>query len=400
MKPEQLVELAEHFAENRPFITNEETAKMSLVVPFIKLLGYDPLRPREVRTEFAAEFVQGDGKKYQDRMDFAIFDQSGVRPLIVIECKQLGADLRAKSAQLARYIAQLADLRFGIITDGCTYLFYGDLEHPNQMDKEPFFTFSLDDPKTDWNKVAQFLAKFSRDAFNADTLVTDAENSRYRQAMVQKLVRTLRQPWEDEEFMKWVTEGVYDGVKTQKVRDRMKDVVREAIEPALLRVMGDDLVDKLKARIRGAESGEGSPSSVTSTGTAGPAGATAPPESADGRRGIVTTQEELQFFETVRAILARTSWDASQVQYKDTSSYFNVSYAKPTKWFVRLFADAKRKNIVTPVPVERARELARGFEVEDAPAAVGVSRIYIDDVAQLWALSDLLSESLKTQQGV
>ena len=149
MNAEQLTQLARVYVDNRDFIANEETAKMSLVVPFIRLLGYAPNMPREVRLEYAADFTQGDGKRLPDRMDFAIFDRTGTKPLMVIETKPLGCDLRAKSQQLARYISQLPDLHFGILTDGCVYLFYGDLESPNVMDSEPFFTFSLDDLKID-----------------------------------------------------------------------------------------------------------------------------------------------------------------------------------------------------------------------------------------------------------
>jgi len=46
------------------------------------------------------------------------------------------------------------------------------------MDQDPFFSFSLSDEREDWKKVASFLQKFSREAFNAETLVIDAENSR------------------------------------------------------------------------------------------------------------------------------------------------------------------------------------------------------------------------------
>ena len=52
MNAEQLLNLAKIFLENRDFITNEETAKLSLVVPFLRLLGYDPNAPREVRVEY------------------------------------------------------------------------------------------------------------------------------------------------------------------------------------------------------------------------------------------------------------------------------------------------------------------------------------------------------------
>ena len=159
MDAEKLQDLVERYHENQDFITNEEQAKMALVVPFIRCLGYDPNNPREVRLEYRAEFTQADGKRLPDRMDFAIFDSAGKKPLMVVETKPLGTDLQAKSQQLARYLAQMADLHFGIITDGCHYLFFGDLEAPNQMDREPFFSFSLDDTSTDWAKVAKFLLK-------------------------------------------------------------------------------------------------------------------------------------------------------------------------------------------------------------------------------------------------
>ncbi|WP_244227802.1 type I restriction enzyme HsdR N-terminal domain-containing protein [Corallococcus aberystwythensis] len=148
MDANQLLELVKRYQDSKAFITNEETAKLALVVPFIRLLGYDPGLPREVRLEYAADFVQGDGKKLPDRMDFAIFDQTGQKPLIVIETKPLGTDLKSRAQQLARYLSQLPELHFGIITDGCHYLFFGDLENPNVMDPEPFFTFSLEDTKS------------------------------------------------------------------------------------------------------------------------------------------------------------------------------------------------------------------------------------------------------------
>ena len=80
--------------------------------------------------------------------------------------------------------------------------------------------------------------------------------------------------------------------------------------------------------------------------------------------------------------------------FKDTVYYFNISYSKPTFWFVRFFADAKRKNITTLVPVEEAIALAKGFEVEQPPEAFGASRVYFSDLAQLRDLRFLLARSL------
>jgi hypothetical protein len=81
--------------------------------------------------------------------------------------------------------------------------------------------------------------------------------------------------------------------------------------------------------------------------------------------------------------------------YRDTINYFNVSFERPTKWFVRFFGDSRRKAIVTLVPTVEVQAMVEGFDVEDAPATFGVSRIYIDSPAQLWALEKVLLRSLE-----
>jgi predicted type IV restriction endonuclease len=395
----QLLDLVRRYVENREFITNEETVKMALVVPFIRMLGYDPNNPREVRLEFSAEFTQGDGKRLADRMDFAIFDSTGAKPLMVIETKPLGTDLKAKAQQLARYIAQMADLHFGIITDGCHYLFFGDLESPNQMDRDPFFSFSLDDPKADWGKVAKFLSKFSREAFNAETLVTDAENSRYRQTMIDKLASALKNPADDEVFMKWISEDVYKGKRTAAVMARLGEVARESIEPALLRVMGDDFLAKLRERIARLHAGEDDARDQAPEGKTevpAPVPAEIPADAERSKKGAIeTTEEELAFYELIRDICSKGGVPAEEILYRDTVNYFNVSRGRPTKWFLRFFGSGRRKSVVSLVPADEARAMTSGFDVEEAPATFGVSRIYIDNIAQMWALKPIVLRSLE-----
>lgn len=392
MDAKQMLDLVSRFEKNRDFISNEETAKMALVVPFVQFLGYDTGNPREVRLEYAADFVQGDGKRYPDRMDFAVFDRSGANPLLVIETKPLGTDLRAHCQQLARYIAQMPGLHFGIITDGCHFLFYGDLEAPNSMDGEPFFNFSLDDAKADWGKIATFLTKFSREAFNAETLVTDAENSRYRQAMIEKLATALRSPQTDESFLKWLTDDVYPGNRTAKAMARLGEVAKEAIEPALLRIMSDDFLTKLRRRIDSLNTDQGGPEESTSAAAEGaPADEAA---SADAGSGVETTEEEIGAFKIVQAICCADGEAPGTILYKDTINYFNVSYKHPTKWFIRFFSRGSKKSIVTRLPLEEAQAVVDGFEVEEAPAAFGASRVYIDDATQILSLKDLVLRSL------
>ena len=400
MDASQLKGLVQIYEENKKFISNEEGTKMALVIPFIRFLGYDPGVPKEVRPEFCANFTQGDGKKFADRMDYAIFDSTGEKPLIVFETKPLGTDVAQKSPQLARYIAQMPDLHFGIITDGCNYQFYGDLEKPNLMDKEPFFTFALNDPKTDWEKVAKFLTKFSRESFNADTLVKEAENSRYRQEMINKLVKALKSPGQDPDFMQWLTSDIYKGKRTESVRTRLGEVAREAIEPTLLRVMSNEFIEKLREGLQRTLDNDKDKSgnkSLIQGGITVKVAVKSKVEKA-GDLSAEVIEEKLEFYRIVRAICVEAGAAEESILSKDNNYYFNVSHNKPTFWFVRFFLDTKRKNITTLVPVEEATTLAKGFEIEQSPQAFGVSRIYINDVAQTRDLKLLLVRSLEILQ--
>jgi len=58
------------------------------------------------------------------------------------------------------------------------------------------------------------------------------------------------------------------------------------------------------------------------------------------------------------------------------------------------WGSAGRAAITTLVPVEDARGLARGFQVEDAPRVFGVSRVYVDRVEDLQRLRGLVLRSL------
>jgi hypothetical protein len=398
MDAKSLRDLGRKFQDNREFITNEEMTKASLIVPFITALGYDPSNPREVRLEYTAEFTANDGKRSPDRMDYAIFDPTGQIPILVIEAKPLGANVRARSPQLARYMSQLPQLRFGIITDGCEYLFYSDLVHPNVMDETPFFSFSLADPKLDHEPVAKFLCKFGRDQFKTEKLVADAEDSNYRQQMIDKLALALRNPESDDRFVKWLSDGIYQGNRTQSVLDRLTRIAREAIQPAILRTISDDFLSDLRNRINDVTRPPEAPAATDPATAPIPQPAASEPVVSTveptAQKGVVTTEEELEFYRKVRDICGKNGESPDSVLHRDTTTYFNVSFGTPTRWFVRLFSGSRTKAITTLVPVDEATALAPGFKVEEAPKSVGISRIYIDSIDQIWALSGLLMRSL------
>jgi predicted type IV restriction endonuclease len=66
-------------AAKRTACTNEESTKLFLILPFLAVLGYDPLNPYEVYPEHAATFDPTTANK----VDFAVL-RDGV-PVIAIE---------------------------------------------------------------------------------------------------------------------------------------------------------------------------------------------------------------------------------------------------------------------------------------------------------------------------
>ncbi|MDA1035716.1 MAG: type I restriction enzyme HsdR N-terminal domain-containing protein, partial [Chloroflexi bacterium] len=109
---ERLHEFAAKAAARIPLLKTEEASKTALVMPFLReVLGYDPNDPAEVVPEFTADY----GVKQGEKVDFAIMRDG--RPVILIECKQLGAPLSNHASQLFRYFG-VTDAQFGILTDG------------------------------------------------------------------------------------------------------------------------------------------------------------------------------------------------------------------------------------------------------------------------------------------
>jgi hypothetical protein len=216
--------------------------------------------------------------------------------------------------------------------------------------------------------------------------------------MVDKLARVLRAPGKDDDFMKWLTADIYSGKRTASVMTRMAEIAKDAIEPALLRVMGDEFVEKLKERIHAAQPLDTEQSldsliddEVPVEGQVQALHSESPESS---RKGLVTTQQELDVYETVKALCLHAGYDEGQILLRDTVNYCNISFGRPTKWFVRFFGDTRRLNITTLVPTSQAREVAPDFDVEESPQVFGVSRIYFDNIDQLRSLEVVILQSL------
>ena len=311
---ETLDSLADRLENQQSLLTNEEATKNALIMPVINALGYNVFDPTEVLPEFTADV----GTKKGEKVDYAINIKGS--PMMLVECKSVTSDLKFEHAsQLFRYFG-VTDARFAILTNGVHYWFYTDLEAPNRMDKVPFFEFDLRD--YDKKDVEEF-EKFTKGAFDLDNILNNATELKYVKRMAKILEKEFSDP--SEPFVKFFTNQVYDGRLTSAVCDQFSPLVRSAFR----KFVNDSLSSRLRNAFRGVDTED--------------IDVDASDNSSDGDDGIETTQDEVEGFHIVRAILAREI-DPNRVTMRDTKSYCGVLLDNNNrKPICRLLFNAKQK---------------------------------------------------------
>ena len=303
-----------HIAED---IQTEEATKMSMIVPFFQILGYDVFNP----AEFCPEYTADVGIKKGEKVDYAILLDGS--PQILIECKWCGQQLDKHDSQLFRYFGT-SPAKFAILTNGLEYRFYTDLDEANKMDLTPFLTIDIQNLK---EPTIQELKKFCKDSFDKDNIFSTASELKYSNLIHNWLTEQSENVSDD--FARVILGDIYDGLKTQKIIDKFKPIIKKTFNNYI-----NDMVNK----------------KISSALTPD-----APEESADNadtpattQNKIITTEDELQAFNIIRAILAGEI-DLSKVTYRDTESYFGILYNNNNrKPICRLNLDVRKKYIMIP----------------------------------------------------
>lgn len=304
-------------------IPTEEATKMSLIVPFFQMLGYDVFNPDEFMPEFTADV----GIKKGEKVDYAIMKEG--KPVILIECKWCGSPLDKHGSQLFRYFGTTT-AKFGILTNGIIYNFYTDLDESNKMDLTPFLELDMTNIKP--NVVAE-LKKFSRDSFDVDNIFSTASELKYSKAIKLLFANQLKEPSDD--FVKYFLSEIYSGVKTQNVVDKYRPIVRKSLNDYISEMMNDKISSALKSDAEVAAVSE--PVVV-------------PQELTDESEitKIHTTDEEIESYYAVKSMLVGVV-KAEDVTYKDNERYFAVLYkGNIRKTICRINFDTKKKQILIP----------------------------------------------------
>lgn len=326
---ERLQGLSKKIAQVGSTLETEEATKNALIMPFLhSVLGYDVFDPTEVVPEFNAD----TGTKKGEKVDYALLKDGEVQ--ILIECKKFGEKLSTKHAsQLFRYFS-VTNARIAILTNGEVYEFYTDLDAPNKMDEKPFLTLNMSDLD---EHIVPEVKKLTKSSFDVDSVVDAAGELKYLNQIKKVLQEQFKNPEED--FVKFFTSKVYDGVQTAKVKAQFLEITTKALKQFL----NDSINDRLKSAI-------GTNEDIALKAQAQPQAVTIVEETPveivdDEKPKVVTTEEETDGFNIVKAIL-RAKFDVSRITARDTQSYFGIllddNNRKP---LCRLHFNAKQKYI-------------------------------------------------------
>lgn len=297
---EKLNSLSTKIGQQGGAIQTEEATKTAFVMPFIhSVLGYDVFDPSEVIPEYVCDV----GTKKGEKIDYAILKGGDIQ--ILIECKKIGELLSLNHAsQLFRYF-HVTNARIAILTNGRIYKFFTDLDAPNKMDEKPFLELDLLD--IDEHVVPELL-KLTKTAFDVESIVNAAGELKYVSQIKKLLTGLLASP--DDDFIKFVASRVYEGAVTQKVRELFAELTRKASAQFL----NDQANDRLKSAITGVQ--------TTPAPANGPTQGIREAEQETSEK-IITTEEEVEGFMIVRAIVRQTV-DVKRVAIRDNQSYCGV----------------------------------------------------------------------------
>jgi hypothetical protein len=345
--------LAEKAAKVRGMLETEEATKNALVMPFIAALGYDVFDPSEVVPEFVADV----GIKKGEKVDYVIKRCEDI--VMLIEAKKVASELAIEhSSQLFRYFT-VTKARIAVLTNGTVYRFFSDLEESNKMDEKPFLELNLLDLR---ESLIVEVSKLSKASFDLDSMLETASDLKYMREIRATFERQLESPEED--FVKFFFQQASpNGRFIQSAKDQFARLVKRTLSGYIT----DKVGDRLRSALARADSNDVAPA---------PAPILIDPELvAEGEasnNGIVTTEEELEGFRIVKAIVC------------DVVALERVSYRDSKSWFAILLDGSNRKPLCR-LHFNRARKYVSTFDAQR-----NETRHAIESLDGIYGLRDLL----------
>ena len=295
---DRIMAIAERIPQIIDNLETEEATKNALIMPFIQTLGYDIFNPQEVVPEFVADV----GTKKGEKVDYAIKQNDDV--IILIECKHANSNLNeANTSQLYRYFTT-TKARIAILTNGIVYRFYSDLDEPNKMDQKPFLELDMNNIR---ENLLDEVKKLAKEKFDLDRMLSTANELKYTSEIKKILMIQFENP--DENFVKYFFSATNPGARfVSSAKEQFTEYVKKAFQQLISESVNDRLRSALQKEDEKNETEEDE--SLTS-------------EDESKKSGIITTEEELEGFYIVRAILSK-KLPPDRIIHRDTKSYFGI----------------------------------------------------------------------------
>jgi hypothetical protein len=326
---DNLNELIKKIEKYKGKISNEEMTKTAFIMPFFDILGYDTRNPFEFHPEFTADVADFKGEK----VDYAILIND--EPQILIEAKDCNDKLEKHDRQLIRYF-HTTKAKIAILTNGIIYKFFTDLDETNKMDDKPFLEIDLLSIKE--NEINE-LKKFFKCNFDIENILTTAEELKYSNAIKKLLKKELEDP--SDKFLTYIIGEVYDGIKTQKIKDKFIGIVKNSTVQLINEIVRNRFEDALETKEKEAIVQEEVTEKVVVS-------------------EIITSKEELEALGIIKSLLYGKINDMSKIEYKDTVNYFNVLYEGNTrKWICRFYLNSNNKYISFPCYDENGNRITK-----------------------------------------
>ena len=267
---EDLNNFSKNVSAKKRGISTEERTKIALVLPFLRVLGYDVENPQELKAEYSADV----GVKKSEKIDLAVCIENEVKMLM--ECK--AANIRLTSnhqEQLYRYFSA-SEVKIAVLTNGSIYQFFTDYDNPGRMDENPFLEVDL---RNLTDKKIESLRLFKKDNFSLEKIQEHVEELKYRQLIHDALLEEISYP--SDELMHVLAKKVYPGILRGSRKKFFEKIIAEEIKDVFDNDYELDVLD------------------------------------------IITLEEEKEGFYIVRAILSEII-DSDRVSMRDRKSYCGV----------------------------------------------------------------------------
>ena len=271
-------------------VSNDETqTRSNLINPLFDILGYDQYN--DYSHEFSADI---SGSRLR-KVDMAI-TLGKKAPIVLIECKSATNKLtKTNFRQLDEYCVNTSSAKIGVLTNGVIFKFYTKTSN-NTLEANPFFTFNLEEHT---GGDIEMLALFQRQLIDTKVILEKASEVYFFDKFDDALYELLKMPAKINDLRESASHTAFLEIIFRNMGGkRFTESALEQIHPLVNAISLKSALDRVIRE-----------------------------ENLNSNTGIITTSEELKFYNIVKTILglsAKTKKHIDRVGYRDFKNFFGV----------------------------------------------------------------------------